>query len=330
MWLLINRGHMHWRWFILYLTCMCFCGFSAEGQKYCEMVKHTTTVSLGGVYDAKRSAFEATTSAFLDAINKAYCSNQQPNFPSTIATSAMDEKIGDIWAISPFASVEPQIVRNVLSNYQGNYEIRNLQIVLEEADSGYVQQDGVLFFDPNGKIIDFKIGLKMHDFDPIIRSNINVTDLRRRQMIVSFVEDFRTSYNLKDLDFLNKVFSEKALIITGKVLKETLEDELKPRIVYKRQTKQQYLANLRSIFSRTKMLSINFDSIKVVMHPKLHHIYGVNLYQTWNSEYVSGGRYNDIGYVFLIIDFANEAKPKIWVRTWADKDLFSLDNFPLQ
>jgi hypothetical protein len=144
-------------------------------------------------------------------------------------------------------------------------------------------------------------------------------------MIINFVEDFRTSYQLKDIDFLEKVFSDKALIITGKVLESTSQGELKTMVEYKRQTKVEYLTNLKDIFARAKMININFDTIRVVRHPKITDIYGVNLKQTWNSESLKGGRYRDVGYVFLVIDFAVEEKPKIWVRTWSTKDLFSLD-----
>jgi len=307
-----------------------FCiGYSASGQKYCDMAKHSTTVYLKGVYDSKKNAFENSTKEFLDAINIAYCSNQDPKLPGNIANNQFNEKLGNLWAVSPFLSVKPEIIENVLSAGKGNYEVRNLQIVFEEADPGYEQQDAVLKFNKNGKIIDIKIGLGM--WSPrLFRANISVTDLRRRQMIVSFVEDFRTSYILKDISYLEKVFSDKALIITGKVLKETIQEELQPKVKYTVQTKSQYLANLKALFAINKMISINFDSIEVVQHPKFPHIYGVKLKQTWNSEKIKGGKYNDVGYLFLVIDFLNEKKPTIWVRTWSLDDFFSLDNFRIR
>lgn len=302
--------------------------YSASGQKYYDMAKHSTTVHLKGVYDSKKNAFENATKEFLDAINIAYCSNQDPKLPGNIANNQINERLGNLWAVSPFFSVKPEVIENVLSAGKGNYEIRNVQIVFEEAETGYEQQDAVLLFNKNGKILDFKIGLGM--WSPrLFSADISVTDLRRRQIIVSFVEDFRTSYTLKDIAYLERVFSDKALIITGKVLKETLQEELQPKVEYKVQTKSQYLSNLKALFAVTKMISINFDSIEVVQHPKLSHIYGVKLKQTWNSEKIKGGKYNDVGNLFLVIDFLNEERPKIWVRAWSLDDFFSLDNFDI-
>jgi hypothetical protein len=310
---------------VLFLFFISGIGISTYGQKYKEMAKHSTEVRLEGIYGSKKQVFEKNTKIFLDGINKAYLTNTRPNFPASVATSNVNIRIGDLWASSSFLSARPNIIENLLSTSLGDYEVRNLQIIFEEAQKGYEQQDGVLLFDRTGKIIDFKIALGTNSTNTICRDTISVTDLRRRQMIINFVEDFRTSYQLKDIDFLEKVFSDKALIITGKVLESTSQGELKTMVEYKRQTKVEYLTNLKDIFARAKMININFDTIRVVRHPKITDIYGVNLKQTWNSESLKGGRYRDVGYVFLVIDFAVEEKPKIWVRTWSTKDLFSLD-----
>lgn len=314
-----------------YLKALCFVimvltGYPVVGQKYANMASHSTMVVLSGISDLRKKTFEQNTKLFLDAINKAYRTNTQPVIPFAIADNKMNETIGNLWAVSPFTSVRTEVIENVLATGQENFEIRNLQIVLEEAQSGYEQQDAVLLLDKTGKIIDFKIALGYHSISNILKDQVSVTDLRRRQMIINFVENFRTSYNLKNIDFLENVFSDKALIITGKVLQKTLDGELKPVVEYKRQTKVEYLLNLKRLFSEVKMISINFDSISVVQHRSNTDLYGVTLTQSWNSEKLAGGSYRDIGYVFLIIDFTKEEKPKIWVRTWQDKKYIAYDH----
>lgn len=296
-----------------------------RAQKYANMAEHSTNVVLRGISDVRKSVFEQNTKIFLDNINKAYREKKQPEIPSSISNVKINETIGNLWAVSTFLSVRTDVIENLLSTSQGNYEIRNLQIVLEDADSTYQQQDGVLIFDANGKIIDFKIALGFHSISTIIKNNKSVTDLRRRQMIISFVEDFRTAYNLKDIDFLEKVFSDKAVIISGKVLHKTLEGEIKPIVEYKRQTKAEYLSTLKTIFNKVKMISINFDSISVVQHPTNPDLYGITLTQTWNTK-SAGGSYHDVGYVFLVIDYSKEENPKIWVRTWQDKNYIAEDH----
>jgi hypothetical protein len=301
-------------------------GYTSIGQKYSNLAQHTTRVILSGIPSPAKKTFEQNTKIFLDAINNAYRTNQQPKVPVNISNSKMNEVIGNLWAVSPFMSVRTEVIENVLSTGSENYEIRNLQIVFEEAQQGYEQQDALLLFDKTGKIVDFKIALGYHSVSTILRNNVSVTDLRRRQMIISFVENFRTAYNIKDISFLENVFSDKAVIITGKVLKKTLDGELKPVVEYKKQTKAEYLTNLKYLFSKTKMININFDSITVVQHPSNPELYGITLTQTWNSEQLSGGSYRDIGYVFLIIDFSKEENPKIWVRTWQDKKYIAYDH----
>jgi hypothetical protein len=293
------------------------------------MAGHSTLVVLKGIDDSRKQIFEQNTAKFLDAINTAYRKNTQPIFPESVIGGKIDEIMKNNWAISPFISVRTDVIENVLKNESGNYEIRNIQIVLEEADADYKQQDAVIIFDQQGKIIDFKIALGYHSISAILRDTVSVTDLRRRQLIVSFVEDFRTAYNLKDNTYLDKVFSDRALIITGKTIEKSVEGELKSTTTYTTQTKEQYLNKLKAVFANSKMLNINFDSINVVRHPNHENIYGVNLYQTWNSESVQGGKYRDVGYVFLIIDFTDENKPMIWVRAWSIDNFFSMNSFTI-
>jgi len=305
-------------------------GFKSNGQKYANMAGHSTLVVLKGIDDSRKKIFEENTAKFLDAINLAYRGNAQPVFPDDVTSGKIDEIVKNNWAISPFISVRTDVIENVMKNESGNYEIRNIQIVLEEADADYKQQDAVIIFDQQGKIIDFKIALGYHSISAILRDTVGVTDLRRRQLIVSFVEDFRTAYNLKDNVYLDKVFSDRALIITGKTIEKSIEGELKSVTTYTTQTKEQYLNKLKAVFANSKLLNINFDSINVIRHPNHENIYGVNLYQTWNSEKVQGGKYNDVGYVFLIIDFADESKPMIWVRAWSIDNFFSMNSFTIE
>ena len=105
-----------------------------------------------------------------------------------------------------------------------------------------------------------------------------------------------------------------ALIITGKQIKSVKNDggiTLDKSFEYKRQTKAEYLANLKGVFSRNKVIKVIFDDIKVVKHPVKDYYYGVTLKQGWRSD-----TYSDVGYVFLLIDFKDEMNPMIHVRTW--------------
>ena len=168
----------------------------------------------------------------------------------------------------------------------------------------------------------------------------NLEDYFRRQIILDFVENYRTSYNRKDLDYIESVFSDNALIITGKVIREKPKSDYAMRslstekIVYQKRTKKEYIQNLKKVFAGNKYINVVFDEVEVIQHPKLTDIYGVTLKQEWNTT-----RYRDVGFVFLMIDFQDENNPLIQVRTWQPEkvdgkvlnrdEVFSLGDFAI-
>ena len=169
----------------------------------------------------------------------------------------------------------------------------------------------------------------------VIKSNLELTDLRRRQMILDYVEQFRTAYNQKDLQFLNQVFSDDALIITGKVIMQKhAEGFSSQKIEYNKHSKQEYLAKLKRIFHNARYFKITFDDIEVMRHPTNPNFYGVTLLQGYTNN-----NYHDDGYLFLLWDFTDENRPQIHVRTWQpDKlngkplpkdEVFSLGDFDI-
>ena len=156
-----------------------------------------------------------------------------------------------------------------------------------------------------GDIESFYLSISMNLYLNVIKNNLELTDLRRRQLILDYVEQFRTAYNQKDLDFLEQVFSEDALIITGKVIKSTPKDGISvpDKITYKKQNKEQYLNNLKKVFGANKVIKVTFDEIDVMRHPINVNFYGVTLHQGYTSDI-----YHDDGFLFLLWDFTDEAR----------------------
>lgn len=188
-------------------------------------------------------------------------------------------------------------------------------------------QEAVIGFDRNGMITDFHLALATNLYTKVLKSNQAVSDFRYRQMILDYVEQFRTAYNTKDINFLNQIFSDDALIITGKVVKAVPTDMNKfmadPKVIYTKQTKKEYLTNLTSIFKTNKRINVIFDDINVIRHPAKPNFYGVTLKQGYTSD-----RYSDVGYLFLLWDFTNEDAPKIHVRTWQPEMLDQYTKLP--
>ena len=295
------------------------------------------TVQIDGIENATvKAKMERTMSAFLTEVNNAQSSKRALNFGGMGLSTNVQSSVSMLWENSPFECTDEEIMEHCIQTGSG-YQVRNIPLIMRPTDSSFNEdeyQEAVFSFDRNGNMESFYLTLSMNLYMNVIKSNKSVTDLRRRQLILDYVEHFRTSYNQKDKEFLEAVFSDDALIITGKVIPQRVRDniQLPARVEYTRQTKRQYMTKLSQIFAANKHIKVTFDEIRVVMHPTKSEWYGVTLHQGWTSD-----RYHDDGWLFLLWDFSNEDHPTIHVRTWQpdkiegkklpDEEIFSLDDF---
>ena len=295
------------------------------------------TVQIDGIDNTTvKAKMERTMSAFLTEVNNAQSSKRALNFGGMGLSTNVQSSVSMLWENSPFECTDEEIIEHCIQTGSG-YQVRNIPLMMRPTDSSFNEdeyQEAVFSFDRNGNMESFYLTLSMNLYMNVIKSNKSVTDLRRRQLILDYVEHFRTAYNQKDKEFLEAVFSDDALIITGKVIPQRVRDniQLPARVEYTRQTKRQYMTKLSQIFAANKHIKVTFDEIRVVMHPTKSEWYGVTLHQGWTSD-----RYHDDGWLFLLWDFSNEDHPTIHVRTWQpdkiegkklpDEEIFSLDDF---
>ena len=211
------------------------------------------------------------------------------------------------------------------------YQIRGIEIEMLPIDDTFkddLAQEVCIDFDKSGKIIDFNLAIGVNQYLRLFREGVELDDLDQRLQILNYVQQFKNAYNTKNIKFMEDIFSEDALIITGKVIKRVKSDiPLPPEIQYTKYNKQQYLNNLRKVFARNGYININFSDIRIRRHGAKPNYYGVTLKQDWNSS-----TYSDEGILFLIWDFTDEDAPKIHVRTWQpleDQKVFSLSDFKL-
>lgn len=275
------------------------------------------TISDGIENAAIKAKIENTVSAILTEANDAQESGRQMRYSQLGIPQSVQGSLAALWENSPFVCLDEEIVEHCLTTGTG-YQVRNIPLVLKPTDPNDIEEDedyqeAVASFDKQGNLTSFYLSISMNLYMNVVRDNKEITDLRRRQLILDYVEQFRTSYNQKDIDFLEAVFSDDALIITGKVIQRKTGDgiRLPDKIEYKKQTKQQYLTNLRAAFNRGKKIHVTFDEIEVMRHPVNKDFYGVTLHQGWTQV-----GYHDDGYVFLLWDFRDESHPQIHVRTW--------------
>ena len=202
-------------------------------------------------------------------------------------------------------------------------------------------QEGVVTLDSTGRITNFHMAVDPELYINVMGSAKAVEDVERRMLILEYVERFRNAYNLKDMNFLEQIYSDDALIITGKVIKQVKTDKKMAdvdnvKIEYSRQSKKEYLTRLASVFKGNKRINVTFDDIKVARHPAKEAFYGVTLKQGWEAD-----RYSDVGWLFLLWDFTNPEAPQIHVRTWQpteinnaavalpEEDIFTVEDFDI-
>ena len=306
--------------------------------------KVTFTISDGIDNAAIKSKMENTVSSMLSEINAAQDAGRSLNFSAmgNIGTR-VQESMAMLWENSPFFCTDDEIIEHCLTTGTG-YQVRNIPLLMtppsdrEFGEDEY--QEAVISFDKQGNIESFYLSISMNLYMNVIKSNLELTDLRRRQLILDYVEQFRTAYNQKDIKFLNQVFSDDALIITGKVIMQKhAEGFTSQKIQYNKLSKEQYIQKLRGVFARNTYIKVTFDEIEVMRHPVNPNFYGVTLLQGWTAGKLKGKDYHDDGYLFLLWDFTNEDAPQIHVRTWqpdkiGDKPLpkdevFSLSDFDI-
>lgn len=276
------------------------------------------TIEFGITDENLKSKMERTMSSFLSEVNNAQEAKRAINFTGLGISQDVQGSISMLWENCPFSCMDEEIVENCIQTGTG-YQIRNIPLMMCPTDGDYNEgdyQEAVFTFNKNGNLVSFYIAIAKNQYLKILKSNDDITDLRRRQLILDFVERFRTAYNQKDITFLNQIFSDDALIITGKVVKQRTRDGVKlpDKVEFYKRSKQEYIANLKSQFSKVKYIKVTFDDVKVSSSPE-PGIYGVTVKQGYTTSSARGS-YNDNGIVFMVWNFKDEDNPEIFVRTW--------------
>ncbi|MCX6601850.1 MAG: hypothetical protein NT025_09885 [bacterium] len=225
---------------------------------------------------------------------------------------------------------------NLVISPDGGFEVRDIRVEqgVQVPDSEKIQYL-VFSLTPQGLISDVRFALESHLYSEVIRKGMNLEDVVVYNKILNFLEVFRTAYNRKDMDYIGKVYSDSALIIIGRVVKNAPKSDdpfagtslTGDQIQFVRRSKKQYLELLGRAFQSNASISIDFDNINILRHPLNPSIYGVNLEQAWRSS-----AYSDHGHLFLMFDFADENRPMIHVRSWqpqafADGTVIGLGDF---
>lgn len=274
-----------------------------------------------GASGALAESIKRNASNFLSELDDAYAKKRELDFTSVETGDYFKDDMRAHWQNEYFRSVKNRLVVYVVA-FEQTYYIRGIEVQVSSCDGSALSSDASrkvlnLCFSSDGKLKDYTFMDKAQLTERFYSDKLS--DRAQWLEIANFVEHYRTAYNKKDIGFIENVFSNDALIITGKVIKRAEGLEVQPNVdevVYTQQTKTQYITNLKKVFQSNRYINVRFDDVAIYKHPnasKYPDVYGVLVTQTWESS-----NYSDIGYVFMLWDFSG-IDPVIRVRTWQPK-----------
>lgn len=182
-------------------------------------------------------------------------------------------------------------------------------------------EDVAFTLNEKGKVENVAFGLG-HNTENDILSKKLMWKEETREQLMEFLENYKTAYCLKRLDYIKSIFSDDAIIIVGNVARQytprnnhdgRISDKGKTIITLNRYTKDKYIQHLARCFRRNEFINIRFTQSDIQKLEKNvdQEIICVQLGQDYNST-----TYADQGYLFLMIDMTDKNAPFIKVRTW--------------
>lgn len=175
------------------------------------------------------------------------------------------------------------------------------------------------YIDSNSKqITHVAMGLGREAMNDVVLGHLDWSE-KSRTRIVGFLEDYRTAYATKNLEYLDKVFDDNAVIVLGKRLQVAPQFNKEGymnnhRVQFTQLTKREFLRNLRRQFQSKDYINLHFSQNRIYQLQKGVERYGIEIKQDYYSS-----NYGDTGYLTLIFDLTNPDQPVIHVRTWQEQ-----------
>ena len=200
-------------------------------------------------------------------------------------------------------------------------------------------EDVVFTFNKEKKINNIAFGLGQVAENDILCKYAPGWKDETRELIMEFMESYKTAYCLKRLDYIRSIFADDAIIIIGNVARpRAVQNMYQERpitiegqnvIKYNRYSKDEYLKNLERCFKRNEFINIRFTNNEVQWLEKFEKedLFAIQIGQEYNST-----TYGDKGYLFLLVDMTDHNSPQIKIRTWQPNEvsmekLYNAGNF---
>lgn len=210
----------------------------------------------------------------------------------------------------------------------GNTVVRGLQMsfYFERGTTKSFVEDVILTLNKENLISNVAFGLgETAENDILCREAPGWTDQTREQ-VMEFMENYKTAYCLRDLDYIRSIFADDAVIIVGNVVRTSAKgrtgDDMtislggQQKIVENRYTKEEYLKRLERCFQNNEFINLRFSKndarwLRKCKEQNGKDIFAIEIAQEYNST-----TYADEGFLFLLVDMTEPDTPQIKIRTW--------------
>lgn len=184
-------------------------------------------------------------------------------------------------------------------------------------------EDIVFRFDRStGLISSVAYGLTKRAEDDIFRQAS--WSVGSRYSLLKFMEDYQTAFALKRIDYIRKIFSDSAIIITGVVrvsgggngYRDAAELNIDPlvNISYRHYTKDQYITKVIRDFAVKRYIQLIFEDCDISLVKTDGLVDNEVLWLEIKQHYISSN-YSDVGYLALQLNMRPD-NSQINVRTW--------------
>ena len=213
----------------------------------------------------------------------------------------------------------------VLGNPQLNFYKMNDRVVCRSVPMRFtfknnnrtLIEDVTFTFNDDDEIESVAFGLDKAARDDIFNRDASAWNDSVRMVIATFLENYKTAFALKRLDYIQSIFDDDAIIIVGHMTKQAKKNMENGKYIdnqlvkYTRMDKNTYIKNLERSFKSNQFINIRFTDNEVKKMGKGGQTYGILIHQDYYSS-----TYGDTGYLFLMVDLKDMDQPIIKVRTW--------------
>lgn len=263
----------------------------------------------GNVSDSIQSVVTHNFNTFISAISPY---NNEPELSSHFEKNTNNQNVSRFIQSITIASVD------IASSYichktKDGYEIRDVIVNILQRDSIYSERQLTVSFSSFGDISNISFSIDKWLYNRVFLSSTGLiaedsivkSDKEDKYSIVNFIEQYQTSFEIKDMAFIEALFSDDALIITGASVKRHRSNDNNYQGItssmYKKYNKETYLTSIRREMMSKEKSNLRISDIEIEQHPLNKHVYGVTVVQKDKS-----GKYDDERKLFLIIDASTE------------------------